>query len=354
MKGIKALYTRLSKNIKLICVVILIFFITYPLYFQILREAAFNTMPRDDYAPFLLKIVETTKGEVPPSPYIYRILAVLVAVPFYYMLPNYKFTNLCEIDSEYYKAVQALMAVSYLSILGCSFFIFMISYKRLGASFNASLITCFIGFLFSGFIHRVGIDPFTLLIISMLIYYIKDNFRFSLLLIFSTFVNEKILILFFSILFLRFCYSCFITKEFSISIYQLLVSIAAVILYLSARLFFQFPGNEYQMQIDKYFPNILINLSLCCSFKGFILIVIPLFLLSIIVSIFIAELRNNELLRKYFFITDIFGVVSLTLIALMVNVEYNVGRIAMLSLPIYLPAISFVFDRYQSIKRNNI
>lgn len=67
---------------------------TVPAFFAIYRDAAFQTLPRDDYAPHLLALV----GErgTPPArqptllggnPMGYRMLSVAAAIPFYELLP---------------------------------------------------------------------------------------------------------------------------------------------------------------------------------------------------------------------------------------------------------------------------
>ena len=55
--------------------------------FAIDRIMVFNTVPRDDYAPFLLWVIGAPGGAFPGSPYGYRLLTILAAVPLYHILP---------------------------------------------------------------------------------------------------------------------------------------------------------------------------------------------------------------------------------------------------------------------------
>jgi hypothetical protein len=93
----------------------------HPFFFLIFRLMAFNTVPRDDYAPYLLWLLHQPGGAFPGSPYGYRILSVLVAAPLYYLMPALPLTNLpADLAPAYLKATAALAAVSYLAMLAAA------------------------------------------------------------------------------------------------------------------------------------------------------------------------------------------------------------------------------------------
>ncbi len=327
-------------------IVFLMLFITYPIYYQILRESAFNVIPRDDYAPFLLHIIDRSKGEIPPAPFVYRFLSVVVAIPLYFLLPVYLFTNLGVFDISYYKALQALAMTSYLSIIGCSVMIYFISRRRLEASPLSSMIASFVGLLLSNFISRVGIDPFTVFIISLLVFWIPRKSHFAILVVCAVFVNEKIPFMFFCAMSMRYIWSAFYVHDYKSYIYQLAASFLSLFIYYSTICIFHFPGNEHQLNVHNYLHNLIANLSLLLTLKGIVLIIIPVMIMLSIVMIFIKEIRINERMRKVFSLGDVAVLAALLMLSLVVNVQYNVGRIVMLSFPIYLPALSCLLDRY--------
>ena len=52
------------------------FFIAY-------RTAIFKVLSYDDYAPYLLYVLGEPGGEIPHSPWVYRIGSIILAAPFY-------------------------------------------------------------------------------------------------------------------------------------------------------------------------------------------------------------------------------------------------------------------------------
>ena len=68
--------------------------ILHPLCLILFRLMIFDTLPRDDYAPMLLWWLGQPGAVPPTSPYGYRVLSMLAAVPFYHLLPPFALTNL--------------------------------------------------------------------------------------------------------------------------------------------------------------------------------------------------------------------------------------------------------------------
>ena len=52
---------------------------TFPVFVETFRAMVFQTFPRDDYAPYLLRLVGRG-GELPGTPHVLRFLSVAVAV----------------------------------------------------------------------------------------------------------------------------------------------------------------------------------------------------------------------------------------------------------------------------------
>ena len=84
-----------------------------PLFFTIYRAMIFDTIPRDDYATFLLWVARSPQGAIPDSPYCYRLLTMLAALPFHMLLPVLQFSGQPQVRSiEYRHATAAIAARS--------------------------------------------------------------------------------------------------------------------------------------------------------------------------------------------------------------------------------------------------
>src|SRR5664280_432500 len=140
-----------------VAAVIALLALTSPLYFDILRTAVFNTTPRDDYAPYLLHIVHVG-GKQMGSPYGYRVLSVIVAIPFYFVLPIYHFTKLPSISTPYLRATEALSLVSYLSVVAGGVVQYLLLRR---ARANQALAACgaFVYILACNFLQLTAVDP---------------------------------------------------------------------------------------------------------------------------------------------------------------------------------------------------
>lgn len=95
----------------------LVVIVSLPVYFSDDRAVAFNISPRNGYSPDLLaRKGETGDGRnrqaelLPGAPMAHRLrlVAVAVALPFYYVLPHYAFTNIEAPDEPYLRATAAL------------------------------------------------------------------------------------------------------------------------------------------------------------------------------------------------------------------------------------------------------
>jgi hypothetical protein len=318
---------------------------TLPIFFEMYRTAAFKTVPPDDYAPYLLALVGQG-GEIPGAPFVYRILSVAVAIPFFYILPTYRFTNLTNIDPTYLKATQALCFTSYLALVLTSVVIYVIARKHYHATKAAAVIVTLLSFFLSCFLDRFMIvDTFGILIISLLILAIKNPLIFAPLILLSIGINEKITIVFGTLLFFRFLQAAIDKEHFAFGT-QFISSTLAVISYFVVRLFLiKFPGNEQQITSDMYLNNLHNMLIDTLTLKG-----IYLNLLPVLILLFIVLLAVRYRQQTAFQVVDISGLVVLFLLAFIADVGLNVGRAVMYSFPLYLPAITAFIDDILEIK----
>src|SRR5262249_13463985 len=193
-----------TRPVSTVLLPIALFLSTVPIFFAIYRTAAFNTVSRDDYGPYLLFLVGEG-SEVPASPFGYRILSVAAAIPFYHLMPVYTFKNLGPVDTTALRAAQALSMVSYLSIVLTSFVVYKLARDRSRASPVASLSVSLLAILLlTGFVGFTGVDELAILMIAALLYYQDNPVVFSLLILLSVIMNEKISIIFATLMVTRF------------------------------------------------------------------------------------------------------------------------------------------------------
>jgi len=337
----------MTKKRILIFVALLTFiFATFPIFFDIYRTAAFNTVPRDDYAPYLLTLVGQS-NKIPGAPFAYRILSVAIAIPFYYILPIYTFTNLPNVNIAYLKATQALSFSSYLSLVLTAVIIYAIARKQFHATRASSLIASLTSFFFCNFVSQIGIDPFAILVISLLLLWLNRPFIFALLVFFSIGINEKIPIIFATILAFRFV--SFISQKRPFKIYiQLFSSFLAVAGYFVATLLLKFPGNESQTNPTTFLSSLQSSLGYTFSLKGLYLNALPILILATVIVLIKFQKQNT------FYFSDISGLFILVILAMFADVVYNIGRIAMYSYPLYLPAVACFIDDILGLKETSL
>lgn len=315
----------------------LFFLITLPIFFEIYRTAAFETVPRDDYAPYLLTLIGF-QDKIPLSPYVYRLFSVAVAIPFYFILPSYSFTNLSQLNPNYLQAVQALSFVSYLSVVTTAIVIFIIARKHFKASTKSSIIVGLASIFFSSFMQTTGIDPIAVLYISLLVLCMDRPKIFVPLILVSIGFNEKISILFAGMLFFRVVYGYSRTKEMPF-LKQFISSSVAFFIYLIIISILDFPGNEGQTDPFLFIYNLKSTIEVTLTVKGIYLNVFPVSIL--LITAFLA-LRFSSVKKLMW--SDISAIFILIIIASIADVSYNVGRIVMHSYPLYLPGLALYFD----------
>ncbi len=310
-----------------IVILLVLFVITTPLFFTIYRDLAFNTIPHDPYEEYLLNLVGKSDINI-GSPFIYRIGSVSVAVPFYYMIPSYKFTNLNNIDSYKLKAIRALAMISYLSIVLTAFFIYLLSKRDYGANNTTALCFGLISIFLSGFVSRVGVDPIAILFICVLLYVINQPYLFGILVILSAGFNEKIPFVFWVLILARIT---IFPKRYWI---QFISTCIAMALYLSILMLLPFVGNEEQKNLSLLGAHLFNSVHCMFTFKGIWLIWQPCLILIIMI---ILSIRNKYI----FYVSDNGVFIILFLLASVFGTSgYDEGRLCMYSYPFYLPSLT--------------
>lgn len=318
---------------------------TVPMFFEIYRTAAFNTAPRDDYAPYLLTLLRI-ENKMPNAPFAYRPISVAVAIPFYYVLPLYTFTNLTVVDVPYLKATQALCFCSYLSIVLTAVVIYCICKRQ----FHATEITAFIAgaatFFLDNLIGKHGIDPFVILIICLLILWMNRPLVFALLVFVSIGVNEKIPLIFATVLAFRFLNSMARKHRFA-QLLQLCASCLAVAGYFAVTHLLKLPDKDKQTNPALFLAHIQDTLHMTLSLKGLVLNALPACVLVLVVVLAVRFRRQSG-----FVVSDLSALFLLLMLGLLADVGYNVGRVLMHSYPLYLPAAACLLDDVLKLRDN--
>jgi hypothetical protein len=313
---------------------------TTPVFFDIYRSAAFNTTPQSAYPGFLLVLIRhldpvTHIG----SPYVYRIISVAVAIPFYYILPTYRFSLLpASVTASNLKAFEAISFVSYVSLLLTTAAIYVIARKQFHASRAASVIVALLVFFVSDFTSLVGIDPFVILIISLLILWLDKPFVFAPFILVSIGINEKIPVLFATVLVFRFLISILRRQKFKQYV-QLGFSWLAVAAYFVMLLLFKIPGHEEQLTPALYLANVQSTFLCTLSLRGVITNVIPTL---VVAALALFAVRSRQ--QSGFYVSDISGLVVIVALAFLAKLDCTVGHIVPYVYPLFLPAAACFFD----------
>lgn len=314
---------------------------TYWIFFDTYRVNAFNIIPHDDYAPYLLAIVGDDGGAVPGSPFVYRYLSVLVAVPFYFVLPVYEFSFLDGANTEYLRAVEALAMVSYLAILGCSILAFLMTTRRFSGTTSAGAIGGLLMLLIMQFSGYKGVDPVGILILFALLFFVRRPVLFGVLIALSVGFNEKITLVMSMLMVSR-----LLLERDRRFLVPAALSVLGFCAYLSLRMTLDVPGNEHQLQVTSFLSNAWSNVIDLFSLKRIILVIFPLSLLTTMYFLALDESRENRnAYQDYFSVADIFALLGLFAVTLAMGMRFGVGRVLMFSAPIYLPLAAIRIEK---------
>jgi hypothetical protein len=277
------------------------------------------------------------------SPFGYRVLSVAAAIPFYDVLPYYPFSELQNPDEPYLRAEAAIAMVSYLCVLLTVLMVFRIARRRLHRSFIASVLAGLFSFGLFLFMGTEGVDPLAVLIITVLVYYLDRPIIFAPVLVLSAAVNEKVFIIFAIVFAGRFlAWVWRRTEPFKYWVQALGTGIAIVV-YAAMKLVLQLPGNDNQTEPGTWLAGAAATIESSLSLKGLILNGIPLAILAILMLVAYAVWASG---RPLWALSPLDLAVAPVLvgIALAIDTQFTVGRLALHSFPLYLPLLAFLID----------
>ncbi len=308
-----------------------------PLFFVILRLAAFNTVPHDDYAPYLLWLLGTPPGFFPDSPFCYRILSVAAAVPFYVAMPVLRLTNLpADMPAELIRANQAMSAVAFCAWIVGTMAIFACA-RRLGLRRGDSVLAGGLLGVLGLYVQYTSIDAPLIALIAGGVALLHRPGWFALLVILGSAANEKLGMVLAVWLTLR----CLTSAEDRRLLWrQWAAASLACALYVAVVAVLRFPGNAWQHDPAAFLPTLAANLALYLSPRGVALNLLPMLVLAGL-AVFGHAGRAPAPFRR----TDLLMLAALPGIGLVLAEGWQAGRLAMFAAPIFvIPAVAAARD----------
>ena len=308
-----------------------------PCLFFTFRLMVFDTVPRDDYARYLLWLLNEPGSTFPGSPYGYRILSVLAGAPFYYLLPALPLTNLpAVIEPHYLRATAALAIVSYLAMLAGAVLAYRLLVSRYLCSKADGLFAASFVVLCELNTSFYGIDPLAFLLIIAALYTIDRPVLFAVIVSASILFNEKVPIVLGAWLSIRWMLDPDIRKQFRTPLIVLILAIAA---YATMLAIVRMEGHSEQLDAGVYFPTIIQNVvATFMTPRGYVLNILPCVLLvgGVCWSWWYLDTRRSGIYSTL----DLLVVPVLILLALALTQFFQVGRIALHAAPLFMLPIA--------------
>jgi hypothetical protein len=316
----------------LVLVILGLTLVTYPVFFVLYRLMIFQTVPRDDYAPYLLWMVGAPGGALPGSPYIYRYLSIVLLWPIYHLLPVFHLTNIpTSVSVPYQRATAALAMLSDVSVVAATVVVFETA-RGLGKTALVPTLSALLVYAGCWFTQIVGIDPVTVFGVAIVVALLLRADRYFLLLIPLVFVNEKIAIVAFLFLAVR-CVTG--ARDRTRMRVKLAISMLALLVYGMAVFAVHASGNEYQLTPSGYLGNIAMNIAVNLSLRGLLLSWAPVALVLLLALIGTEDPGGRGIFSR----RDGLLVPLLVIVGLTLTEDFQVGRIVMMAIPLYaIPA----------------
>jgi hypothetical protein len=311
---------------------------TYPVFIDTYRSMVFQTVPRDDYAPYLLHLVGHG-GEVPGAPRAYRFLSVAAAIPAYLVLPVYRFKNLAEVDPAYLRATEALAFVSWIALAALSVIVYRIARDRLGASRPASVAALFATLVFARYTSLLGVDAIALLLIAAAYYWIDRPWLFAAIVALSAGFNEKVWIVAVLLVGTRVLH----VRSLRPYVVHVAGCAVAILLYFGAATYFRTSGTEKPSDPRPLGTQAPFTVRMTMTAKGLAQNAMPVGLCLAACALAALRLRGER--GPYWTPWDALVPLGLAVTGLTMNVEYTLGRLVFHSLPILVPPLALALDR---------
>lgn len=306
-----------------------------PFFFTLYRVAVFDTVPHDDYAPYLLWLDGNPLGGIPESPYCYRLLSMALAWPFFHLLPTLPLTNLplgtAQVSA---RAIAALAMMSYLAGILTAMLTYHLGRREGGLDQGHAIAAGALAWALSWYTQITAIDALALLFITAALCTIRLPVVFASILALSIGVNEKIALVLAIWMVIRSMADAGFRRAF---LWQTVASVAAVLAYTALVAILRMPGNEYQLRPGGFVATLTENIGAYGTPRGVLLNVVP-----VLVLVVLGSLRPSvagSLFRR----TDVLLIPALLGVALILTHLFQAGRIVMHAAPFFVvPALAAV------------
>jgi hypothetical protein len=325
----------------------------HPMFFVIYRLSIFNTVPRDDYARFLLWMVGDPEGVLPISPYCYRLLSMALATPFYYLLPVLQLTNMpADLSPAYLRATAALSALAFVAWIAAAMLVYAVAVGKCGLPRRDGILAGVLMFALGLHGQIAAIDPLTFAFMSLGVMLVDRRGWFCGFVLVSIVANEKVALVLAIWLTIRCVLDHEDRRAFGV---QCLAALLAVASYFVLLKLVQIPGNSYQMNLADYPVTLRENLGAYFGGRGVLLNVIPVAMLAGL-AVF-GHICNRRSTGRLFRPVDILVIPALVGVALLLTHLFQAGRIVMHAAPLFVvPAVAALggwLDSGQSRKSAN-
>jgi hypothetical protein len=326
---------RSQHNRMLAAMAIMVIAAVLPMFFDVYRSVYFVTVSFDDYSHYLLWLLGLPGAEIPPSPHVYRLGSVVAAAPFYH-LPLVKFSGEgifrapVETPLEYAKALQAMCAANIfygsVAAIVAGTYLALRRNVPVGWAFAATLASL----LLTRYFAMNSADGIALLPLMIAMIGIIER-KVAILVpavILGTIVNEKVALVAFLVLALRFV---FVPEHRRVHLALLLIAGFALAAYAVTVLTLALPGLDNQRDPGTYLNSIADSLHHLTGMKGLYQNIWPCLFIVLLWLVSIVRTEKHSIVYNI----DIGAVALLFVFALALDVDYNVGRIVMFSMPLF-------------------
>lgn len=320
-------FSKTQHRLFMAALIFCVFLATVPRFFDNYRIVAFDTVPRDDYAPYLLHFLGDSGGEIPGAPFVYRSLSVIAAIPLYY-LPSYRFSELGDaISATYLQATQALCLVNYVAQVLTTIMLYLIAHRRDGATPISAAVVALVGWLFLGFTAAAGVDAMAILVVSLLVYFQNEPRVFIPILLVSGGVNEKIPIILFAFVGTRSLLGSIQSRSFKLRAVDWRLVTCIFSLVIDAVMIFglRTSGNENQLNPASWLANIRSSVMATFTAKGLVLNILPIVALVLLTTLASSAPKSNTQTRNKFSVAEWMPLIVLTALSLLADVQFNIG-----------------------------
>jgi hypothetical protein len=304
-----------------------------PLFFLVFRLAVFNTVPRDDYAPFLLWLAGAQGGAFPSSPYCYRVLSMVVAWPLYEVMPRAALTNIPgSLSPEWVRATAAISAETALCLVAACFVTVAVA-RRCGLGLAEAALAGLLLVVLSLYTQIASIDAVALLLIALGPLLVRCVPAFAVLILVSIPADEKVALVLALWLGVR---VVLVPEDRGWAWWPFVAAAAGVLLYVAMVKILAYPGNDYQLRAAAFLDTILENLRAYASMRGVLLNILPAALLLALAWFGQRQSRTAPLFRG----VDALVIMAMLLVALVVTHLFQAGRLAMHAAPLFVVPVA--------------